>query len=381
MTSSLSSPRALRTLLRVAAALALFAVTYLLAWPVPIAPAAWEAPDSPGFVGVFATNRALAAAESLTTLGEPGPEAIAADAQGRLYAATADGWILRYDSSGTSVERWVNTGGRPLGMAFDGTGTMWCADGKIGLLAISPEGSVRVVATEAEGIPIGLADDVDVARDGRIYFSDASTKFTGKGEAALEASLLEILEHRGNGRLIEYDPATDRSSVLAGGIVFANGVALSHDETAVLVNETGSNRVLRVERDGPGRGAVTTLIDALPGFPDNLTRGRDGRYWLALVSPRNALADRLAPYPFLRKVVRRLPAAIRPAPVNYGHILAVNDSGRVLVSLQDPSGAFPMLTHALERDGWIYLGSLSAPHAARLRWSRPAAAAAPTTRP
>lgn len=349
-------------------------MAYLLFWPVPIAPVAWEAPDSPGYVGVFAANDALAAAESLTTLGEPGPEAIAADAQGRLYAATAAGWIIRYDSAGGAPERWVNTQGRPLGMAFDGTGTMWCADGKLGLLRISPEGEVQIVATEAEGVPIGLADDVDVAPDGRVYFSDASTKFTGQGTDALEASLLEILEHRGNGRVIEYDPRTDRTTVLAGGIVFANGVALTHDERYVLVNETGSHRVLRVEREGPARGAVTTLIDALPGFPDNITRGSDGRYWLALVSPRNALADRLAPYPFLRKVVRRLPAAVRPGPVSYSHVVAVDDAGRVLHSLQDPAGGLEMLTHALEQGGWLYLGSLSAPRAARLRWPAPAAA-------
>ncbi|MBX3174778.1 MAG: SMP-30/gluconolactonase/LRE family protein [Gemmatimonadaceae bacterium] len=352
----------------VLATLAAAVALYLLVWPVPVSPVAWEAPDSPGYVGVFATNDVLARADSLTTLGESGPEAIIADASGRLYTGTSDGWIIRYDSGGVAPQRWVRTGGRPLGMAFDSTGTLWCADGALGLIAIAPDGSLRVVATEADGVPIGLADYVDVARDGRVYFSDATTKFGSSHGHALEASLLEILEHRGNGRLLEYDPSTDSIRVLLGGLVFANGVALTHDDSAVLVTETGSNRVLRVERLGPGRGAVTTLIDALPGFPDNITRGEDGRYWIALVSPRNALVDRLAPYPFLRKVVRRLPDAIRPAPVNYSHVVAVNDSGRVLASLQDPDGHFPMLTHALEHDGWLYLGSLSAPHAARLRW-------------
>ena len=157
--------------------------------------------------------------------------------------------------------------------------------------------------------------------------------------------------------------------MLHAGVVFANGVALTHDESAVLLAETGSYRVLRVERTGPGRGAVTPLIDALPGFPDNITRGDDGRYWIALVSPRNALVDRLAPYPALRKVVQRLPAFLRPGPVPYGHVLAVDDSGRVVADLQDPDGRFPMLTSALEVDGWLYLGSLSAPSAARVRWA------------
>lgn len=343
---------------------------YLALWPVPIVPVAWEAPDSPAYVGVFAQNHRLASAERVETAGEPGPEALAVDAQGRLYAATASGWIVRLDSSGGAATRWVNTRGRPLGMAFDSAGTLWVADAQRGLLAVSPDGTLRVAArTTSAGDSIRYADDLDVASDGRVYLSDASTRFYPPRFDGLEASLLEILEHRGSGRLLEHDPATGRTVELAGGLVFANGVALTHDESALLVVETGSYRVLRVERDGPARGAVTPFIDALPGFPDNITRGRGGRYWLALISPRNALADRLAARPGLRKVVQRLPAWMRPAPVDYGHVLALDEAGRVLTSLQDPDGGFPALTSALELPGWLYLGSLSAPTAARLRWT------------
>jgi sugar lactone lactonase YvrE len=344
------------------------ATAYLLLWPVPIDPVAWEAPDSPRYVGVFDRNARLSNAEPVETAGEHGPEAIAIDRDGRLYAATEGGWIVRLEADGSAATRWVNTAGRPLGMAFDATGTMWVADAVHGLLAIAADGTIRVAATEAAGRPIRIADDVDVARDGRVYFSDASTRFYPPKWNVLDASLLEILEHRGSGRLLEHDPATGQTTELAGGLVFANGVALTHDESAVLVAETGTYRVLRVERDGPGRGGVTALIDGLPGFPDNITRGRDGRYWIALVSPRNPLVDRLASRPALRKVVQRLPAFVRPAPVNYGHVIAVNDSGRVLASLQDPSGGYPMLTSALEVPGWLYLGSLSAPRAARVPW-------------
>lgn len=367
------TPRAVRRPVVAAAVVAVVAGTgllYLGLAPVPIAPVRWEAPDSPAYTGVFATNTALADAERVPTAGEPAPEALAADVAGRLYAATEHGWIIRMQPNGSAAERWVNTGGRPLGMAFAPDSTLWVADAQRGLLAIAPDGSLRVAADSSDdGRPIRFADALDVARDGRVYLSDASTRFFPPRHDALSASLLEILEHRGSGRLLEHDPATGRTVELAGGLVFANGVAITHDDSAVLVAETGSYRVLRVERLGPGRGAVRPLIDALPGFPDNVTRGQDGRYWIALVSPRNALADRLAPYPALRKVVQRLPAWLRPAPVNYGHVLAVNDSGRVLASLQDPSGGYPMLTHALERGDWLYLGSLQAPEAARVRWT------------
>ena len=347
---------------------------YLAAWPVPISPVVWDPPVDAGYTGPSARNDRLSAMELVSIGDAAGPEAIAKDAAGRLYAASLDGKIIRLAPDGGAPTLWANTGGRPLGLAFDARGTLWAADGQRGLLAISPRGEVRVATTEVAGTPIRIADDLDVASDGRVYFSDASTKFYPPRYHVLEASLLEILEHVGTGRLLEYDPATGLTRVLADGIVFANGVAMSHDQRSVLVAETGSYRVLRVTRDGPDRGKVVPLIENLPGFPDNITRGRDGRYWIALVSPRNALVDRLAERPFLRRVVRRLPEFVRPKPVNYGHVIAVNDSGRVVADLQDPTGKLPMLTSALEvsgTTGYLYLGSLSAPTAARVRWPAP----------
>ena len=345
------------------------ALAYLLFWPLPIAPVAWRAPDNPGFTGAFARNDALSAMTFVPLGPDHAPEALAVDRAGRLYAATASGWIVRLAPDGSSPTRWVQTGGRPLGMAFDTAGTLWVADQQRGLLAIAPDGTLRVAArTTSAGDTIRYADDVDVARDGRVYVSDASTKFFAPRWDGLEASLLEILEHRGNGRLLEHDPRTGATTVLASGLVFANGVALSHDERSVLVNETGSYRVLRVARDGQARGTVSPLIDALPGFPDNIKRGGDGRYWVALVSPRNALVDRWSGAPFLRAIIRRLPTFVRPAPVHYGHVVAIDDSGRVQHSLQDPGGRLPSLTMALEVPGYLYLGSLAAPTAARLAW-------------
>lgn len=355
----------------IVAMLVLSAVLYLAWWPVPVHPVSWVAPPNPGYTGAFAVNDRLTAIEGVSIGDASGPEAWGRDRHGRLYAATLDGRILRFTADGTEPTTFVNTGGRPLGMVFDSTGTMWVADAVKGLLAIAPTGDIRVAADSVNGSKIRLADDLDIAADGRIYFSDASTRFFAPQYEVLEVSLLEILEHEGTGRLLEHDPRTGATSVLLDGIVFANGVAMSHDQRSVLVSETGSYRVLRVGRDGAERGVATELVGSLPGFPDNIRRGEGGRYWIPLISPRNALVDRLSGSPRLRKMVQRLPAAVRPKPVNYGHVIAVDDSGRVVEDLQDPTGSLPMISTAFEVGDYLYLGSLSAPRAGRVRWRGP----------
>lgn len=341
-------------------------ILYLLVWPVPVEPVAWQAPPNPGYTGAYAANQRLQGLELLSLSGGHGPEAVALDRQGRIYAATFEGWIVRLAPDGSSTERWVNTEGRPLGIVFDRQENLIVADAFRGLLRIAPDGRLTVLATAADGVPIRYADDVDVAADGRIYFSDASTKFNAEEHGTGPASLLDIVEHGGHGRLLVYDPATQKASTLLKGLNFANGVALNPDQTYVLVAETGSYRVLRYWLRGPKTGQVEPFIEALPGFPDNLTTGRDGRYWLALVVPRNPLLDRLADKPWLRKVAQRLPAFVRPGFVSYGHVIALDGEGGVMLDLQDPSGAYPLLTSATETADYLYLGSLIAPAVARL---------------
>ena len=109
---------------------------------------------------------------------------MALDAAGRIYTSTREGRILRLRPDGSGAETYADTNGAPLGLHFDASGTLIVADAMRGLLRITPDRRVTVLATEADGTPIAYADDLDVARDGRIYFSDASTK-AGDGPSPL----------------------------------------------------------------------------------------------------------------------------------------------------------------------------------------------------
>jgi sugar lactone lactonase YvrE len=342
-------------------------VLYLAAWPVPVDPEAWEAPANAGYTGAHAVNDRLARIERLSIRDHHGPESVAIDEAGRIYASTHEGAIVRLAPDGSKPQRWARTGGRPLGLDFDAAGNLLVADAYRGLLSISADAHVETLATVADGIPIRFADDVAAARDGRIYFSDASTKFGAqKWGGVSPASMLDILEHGGHGRLLVYDPRTEEATTLLDGLNFANGVAVSHDQQFVLVNETGSYRIVRVWIEGPDAGASEPFVEALPGFPDNVTTGHEGRFWVGMFAPRNPVVDALADKPFLRKVVLRIPKALRPEAAHYGHVVAFDDQGRVVADLQDPAGRYPMTTSALETDAHVYIGSLVAPELARI---------------
>lgn len=356
--AEIAGMRLVRRTLTVLATVAMAAVACLSLWPVPVEPVAWEAPEDAGFTGVFAANGALTDLAVLPLGRHEGPEAVARDARGRVYVSTRDGVILRLTADGADPVPWADTEGRPLGLAFDTAGTLFVADGRRGLLAVDSTGAVRLLADSADGTRIEFADDVAVAADGRVYLSDASTKFGARAHADEEASVLDIIEHGAHGRLLEWDPRTGTATVVRAGLQFANGVAMTPDQRGVFLCETGAYRVVRIGVVGAERGRLTPVLENLPGFPDNISPGLDGRYWVALFAPRNALLDALSARPFLRKVIVRIPHPLRPKAAEHGHVFAMDGDGQVINDRQDPRGAYPKMTDVLETERYLFIGSL-----------------------
>lgn len=167
------------------------------------------------------------------------------------------------------------------------------------------------------------------------------------------------MEHRPNGRLMAYDPEAKTTSVLLDDLYFANGVAVTPDQTSIIVVEMGMYRVWRYWLSGPREGQFEILIDNLPGFPDGISSNGRGTFWLPLVSPRLADVDNIMlPRPFLRKITMRLPESMLPVAENYGFVLGIDLEGRVIYNLQDPSASFSQITSVQEHEGMLYLGSL-----------------------
>jgi sugar lactone lactonase YvrE len=349
------------------------AVGYLCFWPIPAEPVSWQAPTPPGFTGAYAPNTRLAGLQTIDTGSEVGPEHIAIGPDGKLYAAMTSGNLIRMEPDGASQELFAATGGRVLGFDFDAQGRMIAADAFKGLLAITADRRVTVLTDHvAPDDPILFADAVIVAPDGTIYFTDASARFSpAQWGGTYGASVLDIMEQAATGRVLAYDPATGKTRIVAQGLSFANGLALSSDGHTLFVNETGRYRIWKI--DGwasnldvqSGSPQARVLVDNLPGYPDNLMRGRDGRIWVGLFKPRNPAADSLAQRPFIRKVMLRLPRSFIPLGESYGHVFAIDEDGSVTADLQDPSGAYPETTGATETSDRLYIQSL---HAHAIGW-------------
>ena len=341
-----------RLILRSIIFIVVIIIGYLTAWPVPIKPVAWTPPPAPELTGQYAQNSELAQIVRLKIDGFA-PEDVAIDKQDRIYCGDNHGRIWRFQADGTKPELFANTKGRPLGLSFDRDDNLIVADALFGLLSIAPDGKQTVLSTGAGGVPFRCTNDLDIAADGTIYFTDASYKFP------LTQLRADLLEHQPNGRFLAYDPRTKQTSVLLNDLYFANGVAVSPDQSFVLVNDTGTYRVRRYWLTGPKQGQSDIFIDNLPGFPDGISSNSKDTFWLALVNRRDAGLDFLLPHPFLRKIVWRLPSFLQPNIKRYAFVLALDTNGRVVRNLQDPSAqSFTQIANVVEHKGKLYFGSI-----------------------
>jgi len=351
------------------------------ALPGPIDPAPFEPSAPPELAGALAVNELLRQAELIAPGRVPGGEDVAVDAAGRLYTGTVDGRILRLErgspgragedhagaaaGDGWQVGTFAVTGGRPLGLDFAPNGDLIVCDARRGLLRVNPAGEVEILATEAGGLPFGFTNDLEVAADGRIYFTDASSRF------GADEYLHDLLEARPHGRFLVHDPATGATRVLAAGLYFANGVALSADESFAVLAETYRYRLLRCPLAAGEGSGCEVFADNLPGFPDGVASDGTGTFWTALFTVRNPAVDRLHPHPWFKRLLAKLPRALWPKPEPYGLVLALDEEGRIVRSLHDPGGErVREVTSAEPYGGALYLGTLRGDRIAR--WRPPA---------
>jgi sugar lactone lactonase YvrE len=271
---------------------------------------------------------------------------VVVDADGTIVTGVADGRLLRVHPETGLVDSIADTGGRPLGVELLPDGRLLVCDAKRGLLAVDA-GAVEELTEE----PMTFCNNAAVGADGTVWFTDTSRRF------GIDHWRADVIEHSGTGRLLRRDP-DGAVEVVLDGLEFANGVALSATGDFVLVAETGAYRIRRVWLRGDRAGHDEVFVDNLPGFPDNLSTGPDGLFWVALASPRDPRLDMLAHRPAMRRLAWALPQRLLPERRTVW-VQALDGSGSVVHDLQGRHPRFHMVTGVRAVDGRIYLGSLT----------------------
>lgn len=301
--------------------------------------------------------------DSLSILPVPamGAEDVLVDSSGHVWTGTEDGSIWRLTPDGRRLDRVAQTGGRPLGLEVFDDGDLLVADAHRGLLVLSRStGTLEPIVTEVDGRPMRFCNNAAIASDGTIWFSDSSRHF------GIEQWKDDFVQHTCTGRLLRRSPDGEVTTVL-DGLAFANGVALSADESFVAVAETGARTVVRHWLTGERAGQRDLLCEDLPGYPDNIARGSDGLIWVSIASPTDPVVERLQRSPLrLRRAVTRVPAPLQPKPKRTVRVQAFDDDGTLVHDLDVRSERFHMVTGVREHEGRVWLGSLHEPCVAML---------------
>ncbi len=336
--------------------------------PLSPSPAITRGSGSP-----YAQNDRLVGAEAIGLDQVEGPEDVILDRHDRLYGSTRDGNIIRF--SGERFEKrevFAHIGGRPYGMQFDKDENLIVCIGGMGVYGVKPGGEVFKVTDETgrtwtklnDDSRVRMADDLDIAPDGKIYFSDCTTRYEASNYP------LEIVEGRPNGRVLCYDPASGKTLKLIKSFYFPNGICVTHDARSVLIASTTDCRIYRYWLAGPRAGTTEILIDEIPGHPDNINRASDGNYWLALVGVRTPSFDlSMRKAAFRRRMAKQVPLDEWLGPnLNYGCVVKFDDAGNVLESYWDPTGvSHASVTSIREHKGYLYLGGLENNRIGRIR--------------
>jgi len=323
-------------------------------------PLAWKPPVKPDLTGKLAENELLSVTEWIHLNGWYGPEDIAIDNQGNLYAGVhvgkmdfSDGSIIKIDTNG-NISEFANTESWVIGLQFDENENLIACDPSRGLISVNRNGEITILASEDKnGNRFLLPNDVDIASNGIIYFSNTSSKAPFGRQSVLKL----VLEMRPDGGLHSYNPKTKEVKTLIEGSFFANGVAVSQNDDFVLLVELTKYRVLRHWLKGAQKGQTDIFIDNLPGLPNGVSRREDGSFWLGFTTRRNDLLDKIQPKPFLKKLIYALPLWMQPKQEAFGMIMHLSESGEILKTYYDTSGKYVSEASSIEEyNGYIYIG-------------------------
>ncbi|MDQ3893429.1 MAG: SMP-30/gluconolactonase/LRE family protein [Actinomycetota bacterium] len=163
------------------------------------------------------------------------------------------------------------------GMTLDEGGRLFiCEQGKLGTPArISrldrASGAVETVVDAYDGLPLNSPNDVVVARDGGIWFTDPSYGWLQGFRP----------EPQLGDRVYRCDAAVGRLTVVADFLDKPNGLAFSRDERVLYIGDNGApHHLLAFDvEDGVRLAGARELAVSTPEHPDGIKVDADGRIY------------------------------------------------------------------------------------------------------
>ncbi|RUS84882.1 hypothetical protein EGW08_007351 [Elysia chlorotica] len=357
--------------------------------PSPISPKPVRLSDHlPVLEGPLAANRNL---QKVTKLFEGqilGPESFAAGHDGSIYTGSADGRIWRIKDNTLSYV--ARTGldhpdcgtyalepecGRPKGMKLDARGDLIVVDAYKGLLRVDLDSGRVETLLDSElgfnGSKFLFLNAMDILNNGTILISESSTKWERRDYR------YEVIETNNLGRILAFDPETRKAWLVADELYLANGMTLTHDQSAILVAEMSLSRISKIFVTGSRAGERSVLVSNLPGYPDNIKQNSRGHYYVGLgsvrfvgSSPLGSFLDLVGPYPALKKIITKLvPAAMFDVFLpKHAILLEISDDGSIVTSHHDPGAStLPALSEAFQHGEDIYIGHFKIPFVGRVK--------------
>ena len=252
--------------------------------------------NAPGLLDLVAEDAELECIASNCTFTE-----------GPVWTNRDGGSLLFSDMPGDTRRRWTKSGGVEVvahpsnkgnGLSYDLEGRLLiCEHSTSSLIRVEADGSRTVLASHWQGKELNSPNDVVVASDGSIIFTDPPYgRWPGFGvERAQELDFQGVYRVAPDGEL----------SLLVDDFQKPNGLCFSHDEKTLWINDTDGGHIRRFSVGSDGSLSGGEVIYQMEGFsletgiPDGQKLDEAGNLWVSgpgglhVVSPSGELLGRI----------------------------------------------------------------------------------------
>jgi len=191
-----------------------------------------------------------------------------ADSQKFIFSDIPNNTIWELSDDG-SLSKFFSNSGYTNGNAIDKNGNIWNARHDRKLSRITPEGNVDVVAAYFNGKPLNSPNDVTIASDGSVWFTDPPFGIKGSGpKLAKEEQPVRGIYRWQNGEL----------ELMNGDLPLPNGIAF--DSGNLFVANTADGWVYKFTVTDTGLGQPEKFAKS-GDMADGFAFDEDHNLWLA----------------------------------------------------------------------------------------------------